>query len=58
MWRGGPMHWAGVIGLDVVAEGVCQYSRKSDLGYWKLSGVLEKLADDGKSFEDYDKENQ
>ena len=58
VWRGGPMHWAGVIGLDVVAAGVRQYSRKSDLGHWKLSGVLENLADDGKTFEDYDKENQ
>ena len=58
VWRGGPMHWAGVIGLDVVAAGVRQYSRKSDLGHWKLSGVLENLADDGKTFEDYDKDNQ
>jgi 3-hydroxyacyl-CoA dehydrogenase len=58
VWRGGPMHWAGVIGLDVVAEGVRQYSKKSDLCHWKLSQVLEKLADSGKSFEDYDKENQ
>ena len=58
VWRGGPMHWAGVIGLDVVAEGVRQYSKKSDLCHWKLSRVLEKLADSGKSFEDYDKENQ
>ena len=58
VWRGGPMHWAGVIGLDVVAEGVRQYSKKSDLCHWKLSRVLEKLADSGKSFEDYDKENE
>ncbi len=58
VWRGGPMHWAGVIGLDVVADGVRQYSKKSDLCHWKLSRVLEKLADSGKSFEDYDKENQ
>ncbi|MQG90635.1 MAG: 3-hydroxyacyl-CoA dehydrogenase [SAR202 cluster bacterium] len=58
VWRGGPMHWAGVIGLDVVAEGVRQYSKKSDLCHWKLSRVLEKLADSGKSFEDYDRETQ
>jgi len=58
VWRGGPMHWAGMIGLDVVAEGVRQYSKKSDLCHWKLSRVLEKLADCGKTFEDYDIENQ
>ena len=58
VWRGGPMHWAGVIGLDVVADGVRQYSKKSDLCHWKLSRVLEKLAGSGRSFEDYDKENQ
>ena len=58
VWRGGPMHWAGVIGLDVVADGVRQNSKKSDLCYWKLSRVLEKLADSGKTFEEYDKENQ
>ena len=58
VWRGGPMHWAGVIGLDVSADGVRQYAKKSDLCHWELSRVLEKLADSGKSFEDYDKENQ
>jgi 3-hydroxyacyl-CoA dehydrogenase len=58
VWRGGPMHWAGAVGLDVVADGVRRYSDKSDLGHWKLSRLLGKLAEDGASFESYDAGNQ
>jgi 3-hydroxyacyl-CoA dehydrogenase len=58
VWRGGPMHWAGAVGLDVVADGVRRYSDKSDLGHWKLSRLLGKLAEDGASFEYYDAGNQ
>ncbi len=58
VWRGGPMHWAGVVGLDVVAEGIGRYSEQSILDHWKLSRLLEKLADDGESFESYDAGNQ
>jgi hypothetical protein len=52
------MHWAGVVGLDVVAEGIGRYSEQSILDHWKLSRLLEKLADDGESFESYDAGNQ
>ena len=58
VWRGGPMHWAGAVGLDVVADGVRRYSGKSDLGHWKLSRLLGELAEDGASFESYDAGNQ
>jgi 3-hydroxyacyl-CoA dehydrogenase len=58
VWRGGPMHWAGAVGLDVVADGVRRYSDKSDLGHWNLSRLLGKLAEDGASFESYDAGNQ
>ena len=58
VWRGGPMHWAGAVGLDVVADGVRRYSDKSDLGHWKLSRLLGELAEDGASFESYDAGNQ
>jgi 3-hydroxyacyl-CoA dehydrogenase len=58
VWRGGPMHWAGVVGLNVVAEGIRRYSNKSDLDHWKPARLLEKLADDGESFESYDVGNQ
>jgi hypothetical protein len=52
------MHWAGAVGLDVVADGVRRYSGKSDLGHWKLSRLLGELAEDGASFESYDAGNQ
>ncbi len=52
------MHWAGAVGLDVVADGVRRYSDKSDLGHWKLSRLLGKLAEDRASFESYDSGNQ
>ena len=35
VWRGGPMHWAGAVGLNVVAEGIRRYSNKSNLDHWK-----------------------
>ena len=57
VWRGGPMHWAGAVGLDVVADGIRCYSDKSDLDHWKLSRLLEKLSEDGESFESYDAGN-
>ena len=57
VWRGGPMHWAGAVGLDVVTDGVRRYSDRSDLDHWKLSRLLEKLSEDGESFESYDAGN-
>ena len=51
------MHWAGAVGLDVVADGIRCYSDKSDLDHWKLSRLLEKLSEDGESFESYDAGN-
>jgi len=51
------MHWAGAVGLDVVTDGVRRYSDRSDLDHWKLSRLLEKLSEDGESFESYDAGN-
>ena len=59
VWRGGPMHWAGAVGLDVVADGVRQLLETSlILAIGNCQRLLGKLAEDGKSFESYDAGNQ
>lgn len=55
-WRGGPMHWAGTVGLKAVYEKVCAYHETLGFDHWKPSPLLKKLAEEGKTFEDYDKE--
>ena len=54
VWRGGPMHWAGTIGLDSVAGVVRRYSQQTGSDHWKPSALLEELAREGKTFEDWD----
>ncbi|MBT6205204.1 MAG: 3-hydroxyacyl-CoA dehydrogenase [Rhodospirillaceae bacterium] len=56
-WRGGPMHWAGTVGLDKVYEAVCRYHETLGFDHWKPSPLLKKLAEEGKTFDDYDKNN-
>jgi 3-hydroxyacyl-CoA dehydrogenase len=56
VWRGGPMHWAGTVGLKTVYDKVCAYHDKLGFEHWKPSQLLKKLAEEGKTFEDYDKE--
>lgn len=54
VWRGGPLHWAGTIGLDSVAGVVRRYSQQTGSDHWKPSALLEELAREGKTFEDWD----
>ena len=54
--RGGPMHWAGTVGLKTVYEKVCAYYETLGFDHWKPSPLLKRLAEEGKTFEDYDKE--
>ena len=56
-WRGGPMHWAGSVGLKTVYEKVCAYHESLGFDHWKPSALLKRLAEENMTFEDYDKEN-
>jgi 3-hydroxyacyl-CoA dehydrogenase len=46
-YRGGPMFYAGTIGLGRVRERIQEFG-------WEPAAVLERLADEGKSFGDWD----
>ncbi|MBI1784208.1 enoyl-CoA hydratase/isomerase family protein [Candidatus Sumerlaeota bacterium] len=53
-FRGGPMWYGSTVGLKKVYEKVCEFEKMhGDL--WKPSGLLKKLADEGKTFEAFDK---
>ncbi len=51
-WRGGPMHYAGAVGLAKVLERVRSFY--DELGpVWKPAPLLEQLAREGKTFEQW-----
>jgi 3-hydroxyacyl-CoA dehydrogenase len=54
-WRGGPMFYGDTLGLKHVLERVRHYHKQLN-GYalWEPSKLLVKLAEEGKSFADYD----
>ncbi|MBL4836274.1 MAG: enoyl-CoA hydratase/isomerase family protein [Kordiimonadaceae bacterium] len=55
-YRGGPMHYADIMGLDVVLAKLQALSTaKPDM--WQVAPLIEKLAADGKSFAAFDREN-
>ena len=56
-WRGGPMHWAGAVGLDKVHDAVRRYRDALGFGHWRPSPLLKRLAEEGGTFEDFDREN-
>ena len=56
-WRGGPMHWAGRVGLDKVYEDVCRHHKALGFAHWRPSPLLKRLARQGRSFEDFDRDN-
>ena len=56
-WRGGPMHWAGTVGLAKVHDAILRYGQRLESEHWKPSDLLARLAREGKTFEDFDKEN-
>lgn len=57
VWRGGPMHYAGEVGLDKILERLNHYRRA--LGaygemWFQPSTLLQSLAPTGRTFNDYD----
>ncbi|MCS7024197.1 MAG: 3-hydroxyacyl-CoA dehydrogenase NAD-binding domain-containing protein [Bryobacteraceae bacterium] len=52
-WRGGPMKYADLLGLDRVYQKVCEFYGR--FGYhWRPAPLLEQLAKEGSSFSAYD----
>jgi 3-hydroxyacyl-CoA dehydrogenase len=50
VYLGGPMFWADEIGLKKVYDACLKYTDLVGAEYWKPSGLLEKLAKEGKGF--------
>ena len=53
-WRGGPMKWADMQGLDVILGRIREYA-KEDALFWRASPLLEKLVAEGRNFDDLNK---
>jgi 3-hydroxyacyl-CoA dehydrogenase len=53
--RGGPMCYADTVGLRTVLDRVRQFERQHG-DVWKPAGLLQRLADEGRTFADYDRE--
>ncbi len=49
-YRGGPMCYANMVGLDKVLAGINRYRERYGDTYWKPAPLLEKLASEGKEF--------
>ncbi len=53
-WRGGPMKYADMVGLDVILGRIRDYA-KEDAHYWQASPYLEELVASGRCFDDVNK---
>ncbi len=54
-YRGGPMWYADTVGLKKVYERVCEFHKRHG-ELWEPAPLLKQLAEQGKSFADYKKE--
>lgn len=53
-WRGGPMKYADMVGLDVILGRIREYA-KEDSQFWRESPLLAKMVDEGRRFDDLNK---
>lgn len=54
-WRGGPMKYADLTGLDKVCAKIREFGDRFGHPFWKPAPLLEKLAAEGATFSAYDK---
>ncbi|MEX2287021.1 MAG: 3-hydroxyacyl-CoA dehydrogenase NAD-binding domain-containing protein [Planctomycetaceae bacterium] len=54
-YRGGPMLYGDTVGLKKVYDRVCEFEKQHGF-WWKPAPLLKKLAEEGKTFAQYDKE--
>jgi len=55
-YRGGPMHYADSLGLKAVYHKICEFQAEAPR-WWEPAPLLKKLAEEGKSFAEHDREN-
>ena len=56
--KGGPMHYADQVGLKNVYDKICEFRERYGEQYWKPAPLLQKLAEEGKTFAKWDKEKE
>ncbi|MBF9060821.1 3-hydroxyacyl-CoA dehydrogenase [Rhodobacterales bacterium HKCCSP123] len=54
-WKGGPMHQADVIGAGGLAARIERFASE-DPGFWRVPGILRRMAREGGSFSDLNRE--
>ncbi|HLJ96079.1 MAG TPA: 3-hydroxyacyl-CoA dehydrogenase NAD-binding domain-containing protein [Gemmataceae bacterium] len=54
-YRGGPMWYAGTVGLDRILERIRSFEKQHG-SLWKPAALLERLGATGKTFSDFDRE--
>jgi 3-hydroxyacyl-CoA dehydrogenase len=57
-WRGGPMFYADTVGLKNVLAKVEEFEKRHGSDLWAPAPLLRKLAEEGKTFESFDKEKE
>jgi 3-hydroxyacyl-CoA dehydrogenase len=55
--KGGPMCYADQVGLQKVVDRINEFASTLGAEYWQPAPLLQKLADEGKTFADWAKEN-
>jgi len=55
--KGGPMYWADQIGLKNIYDKICEFRDKYGEVYWKPAPLLKQLAEEGKTFAEWAREN-
>jgi 3-hydroxyacyl-CoA dehydrogenase len=55
VYRGGPMFWAGQMGLDKALETIRGYHEAGYGEVWEPAPLIERLVDDGRGFAELDK---
>ena len=56
--KGGPMHYADQVGLENVYNKILEFRERYGEQYWKPAPLLQRLAEEGKTFADWDKEKE
>ncbi len=54
--KGGPMHYADSVGLKNVYDKICEFRDRYGEEYWQPAPLLKQLAEEGKSFAQWDAE--
>lgn len=54
-YRGGPLKWADMVGLDALLADIRSYAKEDDY-FWEPAPLLEKLVAENKTFDDLNKQ--